>query len=184
MENTIWLPIKEFNNNYFVSNTGLIKSTSRKVKCKGGFRVIKERVLKTFKKIGGYEFCDLGRKNKRLVHRLVAIAFIPNPENKPCVNHKDGNKHNNNVDNLEWVTYSENEFHSYNKLGKKAISHFTGKKGILCVNSKKVNHFENNIVITTFDSVNECALYFGKQPSNIAKHIRQGGVYKNLDLRY
>jgi hypothetical protein len=57
-------------------------------------------------------------KERHNLHRLIALAFIPNPINKPCVNHKDGNKLNNRVDNLEWVTYSENERHSFDCLGK------------------------------------------------------------------
>ena len=52
------------------------------------------------------------------IHRLVADAFIPNPENKPTINHKDGNYLNNIVPNLEWATYSENNTHSYKVLGK------------------------------------------------------------------
>jgi hypothetical protein len=53
------------------------------------------------------------------VHRIIAKCFIPNIDNKKCVNHKDGNKHNNSVDNLEWVTYSENHLHAYAVLNKK-----------------------------------------------------------------
>lgn len=64
----------------------------------------------------GYKVVGLWKNNKataKTVHRLVALAFIPNPENKPCVNHIDGNKQNNHVSNLEWVTYSENTVHSF-----------------------------------------------------------------------
>lgn len=64
----------------------------------------------------GYERVTLSKNNKRKlfpVHRLVAIAFIPNPENKPCINHKNGVKTDNMVENLEWCTYSENTLHAY-----------------------------------------------------------------------
>lgn len=70
----------------------------------------------------GYLSVTLKTKNGRktcLVHRLIAMCFLDNPDNKPCVNHKDGNKRNNSVENLEWCTYSENELHSYRVLGKK-----------------------------------------------------------------
>lgn len=60
----------------------------------------------------GYHEVILNGKQYR-VHRLVAETFIPNPENKPCVNHKDGNKKNNKANNLEWCTYSENTVHAY-----------------------------------------------------------------------
>lgn len=53
-----------------------------------------------------------GKKHDVMVHRIIAETFIPNPNNFQCVNHKDGDKHNNNVDNLEWVTYSENTQHA------------------------------------------------------------------------
>lgn len=64
---------------------------------------------------GGYKQVTMsfGKPKDAYVHRLVAEAFIPNPDNKPCVNHIDGNKHNNHVSNLEWVTDSENQKHSY-----------------------------------------------------------------------
>lgn len=59
-----------------------------------------------------------GKTKRYQVHRLVAIHFILNPLNKPCVNHVDGNPSNNNMKNLEWCTYQENEMHSYSVLGK------------------------------------------------------------------
>ena len=72
----------------------------------------------------GYHEIVLNGKPYR-VHRLVAEAFIPNTENKPCINHKDGNKQNNNADNLEWCTHSENTIHSFkNGLQKKVHNQY------------------------------------------------------------
>lgn len=61
-----------------------------------------------------------GKKKPKTIHRIVATLFIDNPNNKPCVNHIDGNKKNNNASNLEWCTYSENNTHSY-KIGLSKI---------------------------------------------------------------
>lgn len=73
-------------------------------------------------------------------HRIIATFFVPNPEDKPCVNHKDGNKHNNHADNLEWVTYSENHKHRYRVLGHKAASlgrRRSPESGVCFVTEKK-----------------------------------------------
>lgn len=61
-----------------------------------------------------------GKKDQRLVHRLVAEAYIPNPENKSTINHKNGAKADNRAENLEWATHSENHSHAYRELGRKA----------------------------------------------------------------
>jgi hypothetical protein len=60
-----------------------------------------------------------GKVKRFTVHRLVAAAFIENPEKKPCVNHKNGEKYDNNVENLEWVTFKENNHHAMHVLGRK-----------------------------------------------------------------
>lgn len=98
--------------NYMVSNFGRVKSLPRLVKNgRGGGILTKERILKTKICRNGYEMvclCKNSRTKWFLIHRLVAEAFIPNPDNLPEVNHKDENKLNNFVDNLEWCDHNYN----------------------------------------------------------------------------
>lgn len=96
------------NDKYEVSNKGKVRIVGT------------ENNLETDIIISGYERVTINGIDEyqgRLVHRLVATAFIPNPENKPQVNHKDGDRLNNNVENLEWVTVQENSHHSRDVLG-------------------------------------------------------------------
>lgn len=124
MNNEIWRDIKGYEGIYQVSNLGNIKSLERKVPHvnhgKMKTMLVKEKIMK-FSITKGYYTVKLCKDNKyscKRVNRLVAETFIENKENKLEVNHKDGNKLNNRVDNLEWCTRSENELHAY-KTGLK-----------------------------------------------------------------
>lgn len=102
---------------YLISPEGEVISLERRIpnSIGKGFRKVKSRILKLGLGTHGYYGVVLfndGRTTKT-VHRLVAEAFIPNPNNLPDINHKDGNKLNNNVNNLEWMTRSENMLHYF-----------------------------------------------------------------------
>jgi len=112
----IWKPVKDYENFYQVSNYGQVRSIDRTEVCKDGVvRFRKGRILRPHQNYVGYlwvSFCTNDIRKKKKIHRLVAQCFISNPEDKPYVNHKDGNKQNNHVDNLEWVTPKENAHHA------------------------------------------------------------------------
>ena len=120
-----WLPIKGYEGLYEVSNDGRVRSLDRTVSVRkpdAPFKTIKGTEVKQWS-AHGYRYVSLmsnGKKHGLRVHRLVAQAFIPNPSNKPTVNHKNGDKSDNSVCNLEWCSYSENEIHSWQVLGKKS----------------------------------------------------------------
>lgn len=155
----IWKSIKDFPD-YLVSSYGRVKGKSGKI-------------LKQSKKKEGYlqvTLCNISRKSA-LVHILVAEAFIPNPSQKPCVNHIDGDKTNNNISNLEYVTISENTLHAYKlglcKINRPLLGKKVGKTSRYHGVSKKANgKFVGSIWLNsktsypkTFEKEEDAALY-------------------------
>jgi len=134
--NEIWKPIKDYEQYYEVSNLGNVRTISRIIYYPNGkHRTIKQKQLS--KQIYGAGYYKVDLMNKiNYVHRLVALTFIPNPENKPTVNHIDGDKLNNNILNLEWATYSENNKHATDNNLRQ--SPWTGKFGNDNPNSKPI----------------------------------------------
>jgi hypothetical protein len=116
MEEEIWRDVVGYEGYYKISNRGNVESVCRSVAGKhNGISVARGGLLKNQTLPNKYlyvMFSKLGTTKNGLIHRLVAESFIPNPENKPCVNHINGIKSDNRVSNLEWCTYKENTNHA------------------------------------------------------------------------
>lgn len=107
-----WREIPGYDGDYFVSNKGRILSL-----CRNEPRILKPFICSNEGNRRGYYYVEL-RGQKQRVHRLIALAFLENPENKPVVHHKDNNTLNNNIENLAYATYAENA-QEYQKIKKK-----------------------------------------------------------------
>lgn len=144
----IWKDILGYEGIYQLSNLGKVKALEL-WKSHGGSGILlhKEKVLKTGKYKKGYEHVNLCKNaitDKKVIHRLVAEYFIPNPDNKPCVNHIDGNPANSRVDNLEWCTYRENVDHArrtglMNDYGERSVNAKLTKEAIKEIRKKQLS---------------------------------------------
>lgn len=159
MEKEIWKPVVGFEGAYEVSSLGKLKRIADACGTHTG-RIVRCSVVRR-----GYIRTALSYKSKitwQFVHRIVAMAFIPNPENKPCVNHIDCCPSNNKVSNLEWVTYRENTTHAQENnriiVGEQCTFTKLKSSDILLIRSSSL-------------SVEELAEKFGVHPQTIKKVI-------------
>lgn len=178
----IWLPIKGYEGLYEISSIGRVKSLSRSIPY--NHHLTNERLIRiTSDKIlsnricRGYHFVSLQKKNGNKsfrVCRLVATAFIPNPENKPQVNHKNGVKEFDFVENLEWCTPIENMQHALknNLLNIKSGADKSTSKKVKCLRTGKI-----------FNTIKDFAKERKIDSSNIVRALN--GTYKNNhDVEY
>ncbi len=156
-----WKDVIGYEGIYLISDLGNVKSVKRDIilskrNHRQGYllhNLSKEGILKTIK-----------------IHRMVAEAFIPNPENKRCVNHINGIKTDNRVENLEWNTHSENEKHSYKKLNR--IGAFKDKSGYLHNRSKSVIQVSlDGFIINDYGSVKEAQRITGINETCISRCV-------------
>lgn len=176
-----WKAIKGYEGLYEISDLGRVKSLPKRHKNRFGYVTTKERIMKQTPTRKGYLRVSFGSGKKKksfLVHRLVGIAFIENTENKEQINHINGIKNDNRIDNLEWCTNTENTRHSFKHLGRK--SPFKGKFGknhnrsisVLCLNTN-----------TRYGSMREAMRETGISDSSIGKCCK-GEVLSVKGLRW
>lgn len=131
-----WRDIIGYEGYYQVSSLGRIKRLARH---RTKSHISKQGTVRGYMHIC---LCKNNIKETKRVHRLMAFAFIPNPDNKPYVNHKDGIRNNNILSNLEWCTNGENQLHSFRVLGRIPKLALLGKTGSLCKTSKKIYQYD------------------------------------------
>lgn len=176
----IWIPVKDYEEYYQISNTGLVKSLKRTwITGRNIVRHKEETILKPVLRREGYYCVSLvknGVVSQRYIHRLVAEHFLPNKNPKLIVNHKDGNKLNNSIENIEWCTYTDNNNHALsNKLRINPTGSDNGYSKSITVDGIKYNSIKeyaaNNGV-----SINVAYKKFAKIKHPKNKRIFKGEV--------
>lgn len=166
-----WMPIKNFSK-YEISNDGNVRVVKSGMLMKQNIRG------KNCKYMQVVLVSDDKVKTHKNIHRLVAETFISNPFNKPCVNHKDGNKLNNHMDNLEWVTRSENDIHAF-RLGLRKVP---SERMTKAIDATRVP-VRNKTTGETFRSITEAALAIDGKLSGVRKCITgERKRYKGMEF--
>ena len=176
MRNVEWKPVVGYNE-YMVSSTGIIRSFKRNRPCDLKYVTNHDGYLRVY-------LCKDGKTKAFYVHRVVAQAFIDNPQNLPFINHKDECKTNNNAENLEWCTFKYNinygtaikrrELHSNKKENAKKVDwHEVLKKRKGKNQYKPVRQIKNGVVVATYESTCEAGRKTGLHQQSIVR-VAQG----------
>jgi len=186
----VWLPVVGYEGLYEVSDCGRVKGLKRKSakNKKGSYRNLEEKIKPSFEDGKGYrrvELSKMGMNKKWFVHQLLAIAFIPNPEKKPQVNHTKGQKSNNVIWQLEWATKSEDRRHAIDVLGAKTGKPWKGcnpKDHPMYGRTGKNAPFSKEIICNEtkvkYDSIRDAANKLGCKESTL-KYVLMGITKKS-----
>jgi hypothetical protein len=157
MGKEIWKHLDGYENKIMVSSNGCVKS-----------KMVGDKWRKVGSKMTtGYMTFSMGRKKSMLVHRAVAIMFIPNTNNHPQVNHKNGKRDDNRIENLEWCNNSENNKHAFDVLGR--LPTWKGKTGELFYKTKEINQYDmNGLFIKKWCNAREITRVLGINYKNIS----------------
>lgn len=189
MMQEVWKDIKDYEGLYQVSSLGQVKRVERyytqlnSLTGNSNTKLLPEMIMKPFEDEDGYLRISLIKDNvrkKHFVHRLVAINFIPNPENKPEVNHKEGNKKDNRVEMIEWNTTSENQRHAVaNKLYETAKGETAGQAKLKEVQVREIHKLWKTGEVTQ-EYLSNMFGVAGSAISRIVNGVRWRHVYDEL----
>lgn len=186
-ERNIFYPFPEYERIYEVNKSGIVRSIDRIVDIERGnqrYSILRKGgVVKIQKSIGyGYLAVELRKNGERktwFLHRILALTFIKNPENKKCVNHKNGIKTDNRIENLEWVTHSENFQHAVEtgliKKPFRPLNHKKGKDHPYFGKTGEMSH-NSKIIFDTQTGI----FYFGVKEAAEAKDVNLNCLRRKL----